>query len=506
MRILLFLSLAFNLTFDLSGQVKISKIDNYLEQARMDWGVPGLSVAIIKNGEVVLKKGYGVSRQGMQKPVDENTLYAIASNTKAFISTALAKLVDEGKVNWDDKVIDYVPYFELYDPYATSEATLKDLLCHRLGLGTYSGDVIWYKSELSVSQVIKRIKYVPQEYSFRGGYGYSNLMFITAGEVIHVVTGKSWDHYVKEHFFQPLGMSRTVTSTQDLTDLENVATPHKTKDNSNLPIKWTNWDNMGAAGGIISSVNDMSKWIQLNLNKGIWKNDTIFTSEQQNLLWTIQNNFVINESSDKWIPGRNFNGYGLGWGLYDYFGRKVVTHSGGYDGMYSRVVLVPSENLGFVILTNSMSGITNPLMLYLINAFIEEDKQDWSEKYLDRPGSGGIPEMVIDRKEARKKNTNPSFNLEAYEGTYHDPMYGNINVNLENGGLRLYFENAPLLSADLEHWHYDTWEIKWDEIHAWFDFGTVQFIHDNNLKVKELSFDVPNYDIFFHELHPKRKN
>lgn len=486
------------------SQKSLKKIDTYLEQSRLDWGVPGMSVAIVKDGKIILNKGYGVAKQGKETPVDEHTLYAIASNTKAFISSAIAQLVAEGKLNWDDKVVDHLPYFELYDPYATSEATVKDLLCHRVGLGTYSGDVIWYKSELSAEEVIKRIKYVPQEYSFRDGYGYSNLMFITAGEVIKAVTGKPWDEYVRETFFLPLGMERTVTSTEDLKKMKNVATPHKPEGNINTPISWTNWDNMGAAGGIISSVDDMAKWIKLNLNNGIWGSDTLLAPSQQNFLWTLQNPRVISESSDKWIPGRNFNGYGLGWGLYDYFGRKVITHSGGYDGMYSRVVLVPSEDLGFVILTNSMTGIISPLMMYLINAFIEEDTQDWSQKYLERPGSGGIPQMVEERQKKRVKGTNPGLELKKYTGEYFDPMYGTIEVKLEKEILRLYFENAPLLSATLEHWHYDTWEIRWDEKHAWFDFGTVKFEMDNNMEITGISFDVPNYDIFFHEIEAKK--
>ena len=209
----LFLIALFLISVSLQAQVDLKKIDQYIAKAQKDWNVPGLAVAIVKDGKVVHASGYGALEEGKPYEVDENTLFAIASNTKAFIASALGTLVDQGKIGWKDKVRDYLPYFELYDSYATNEATIEDLLCHRLGLGTFSGDVIWYKSELSAEEVIKRAKYVPQAYGFRDGYGYSNLMFITAGEVIKAVTGQEWHEYVKETFFMPLGMDRTITST-----------------------------------------------------------------------------------------------------------------------------------------------------------------------------------------------------------------------------------------------------------------------------------------------------
>ncbi len=505
MRFLLVLLVLPLLFTDAFSQTKLKKIESYLEKARSDWGVPGMAVAIVKDGKVVLNKGFGVKEAGQQEPVDENTLFAIASNTKAFISSALGNLVADGSIDWDDKVVDYLPYFELYDAYVTREITIRDLLCHRAGLGTYSGDVIWYKSELTAEEVIRRSKYVPQAFSFRSGYGYSNLMFIVAGEVIKAVTGMEWDDYLGDSFFDPLNMTRTITTSDDLNRLGNFATPHKPDGNKNLPIDWVFWEDMGsgAAAGIITSSSDMAKWINMNLQNGIVNGDTILDPKQQNILWTPHNNFVMTASSKEWIPGRHFNGYGLGWGTYDYHGRQVITHGGGYDGMYSRVVLVPDENLGFVMLTNSMIGISNPLMLYLINAYIGGDEQDWSLKYLNRNRGGGIEAMVELREAKRKENTKPSKELEEYTGNYHDPMYGTISTTLADGKLRLNFENAPALSATLEHWHYDTWEIKWDKTHAWFDFGTLRFDMDNNLEILGIEFDVPNYDIFFDEIHAK---
>jgi CubicO group peptidase (beta-lactamase class C family) len=492
------------LSFSIFAQANLKQLDKYLEEARVDWGVVGMSVAIVKDDEIVLNKGFGAKEEGKDQKVDEHTLYAIASNTKAFISSSLAILVEEGHLDWDDPVRQYLPYFELYDPYVSDEISIRDLLCHRSGLGTFSGDVIWYKSNYTAEEVVQKVKYVPQAYSFRSGYGYSNLMFITAGEVIRAVTGMAWHEYAREQFFNPLGMDRTITSTDDLPSQGNFATPHKPVDDKNQPIPWVNWDNMGAARGIISSTTDMAQWIKMNLNGGIFNGDTILPANQQNLLWTPHNNYVMSQAAKEFIPGRHFNGYGLGWGTFDYYGRQVVTHSGGYDGMYSRVVLVPDEKLGFVILTNSMTGISNPLMLQIINAYIQEDNRDWSQAYLNRQGSGGMKEMKKKRMDARVPETNATVDIEYYEGTYEDPMYGKIQIRHEDDQLRLIFDAAPDLSASLNHWHYDTWEIKWDNVHAWFDFGTVQFVIDNNQQITGIEFDVPNYDIFFDEIHAKR--
>ena len=481
----------------LYAQPNLKKIEKYIEEARIKYDVPGLSVGIVKDGKVFLNKGFGVKEMGTKDAVDENTLYAIASNTKAFLASVLANLVDQGKLSWEDRVVDHIPYFELYDPYVSREIRIKDLLCHRSGLGTFSGDMIWYKSELTPPDLIKRLKHLPQAFGFRNGYGYSNLMFITAGEVIQVVTGKSWSENVDEMFFQPLGMTRSTTSTNALEEIGNFATPHKTYLNENTPIDWVNWDNMGAAGGIISSVKDMSQWMIMNLNEGIVGDDALIDPDQQNLLWTMHNVYTVTRAGRDRLPGRNFNGYGLGWGIQDHYGRRIVSHGGGYDGMYSRVILVPEEKLGIVILTNSMSGISGGLSMWLINQFTEEDQRDWvAEYYQEQSDFEGIKEI----REAKMAGTSPSLALADYTGAYDAALYGGIEISEDQGKLRLTFEYSPALSATLEHWHNDTWEIKWDEQHAWFDFGLVSFDLNDQLEVTGMKINVPNGDIFFDEL------
>jgi CubicO group peptidase (beta-lactamase class C family) len=488
--------------FSASQAQNIEEIDTYLEKSIKDWEVPGISVGIVKDGKVILAKGYGLKDVNGSAKVDENTLFAIASNTKAFISSSLAILVAEGKVTWDDPVRKYIPEFEMYNNYVSNNTTIADLLSHRAGLGTFSGDMMWYKSNLEVNDLIGKIKYLEPAYPFRAGYGYSNLMFITAGEVIKRITGQEWNEYAKAQFFDPLQMDRTITSTNDLKTLGNYAMPHKPFEGETKSIPWVNWDNMGAAGGIISSATDMSQWMMMQLNNGVNQNDTIIDSKQQNIAWTLHNSRVLSQKSKDRVPGRHFNGYGLGWVLGDYYGRQMVSHSGGYDGMYSRVMMLPDEKLGVVILTNSMKGNTYPLCMYIMNQFIKEDLRDWSDDFLNQKSSGtnSVQSRIDELKSARIKKSKPSVKLTAYAGKYYSGVHGNVMITQEGDNLKLTFEDAPNLGATLTHWHNNTWQINWDETHAWFDFGLVTFAVDNTFKVKGMNIEVPNYDIFFDEV------
>lgn len=497
------LFLTFFLVQGLEAQVKTKDIEALVEKAQKQWNVPGLAVAVVKDGKVVLSKGFGVIEEGEKGKVNNATLFAIASNTKGFVSSALAKLVSEGQLNWNDKVKTYLPYFELYDPYVSSDITIRDLFSHRAGLGTFSGDAIWYKSELPAEEIVKLAKHVPQAYPFRAGYGYSNLMFITAGEVIKAITGEPWDEYVKENFFQPLGMERSITSTTQITAKGNAATPHKTQLDKNMPIEWTNWDNMSAAGAIISTSDDMAQWMMMHLKNGIINGDTLLAPEQQNNLWTLHNNYTLSENSKETIPGRHFTGYGLGFGLQDYFGRMFVSHGGGYDGMYSRLAMMPDEKLGVVVLTNSMSGISTPLTYAIFNLFIKEDQQDWIANFYEAQKED---ERILKLKKNRLTGTNPDLELSEYAGNYYADIYGNFSVKQEGEQLRLYFSHSPELSATLTHWHNNTWQIEWDNTHAWFDFGLLTFHLNDSLEVTGMKMNVPNSDIFFDEYEIVKKD
>jgi len=502
---LVFFSLFLTLFFHgfLSAQPDLSKLDAYISEAQKDWEIPGFAVAIVKDGKIIFEKGYGVLEEGKKEKIDENTLFAIASNTKAFIATSIVKLAEEGKLDLKDPVIKHLPYFKLYDDYTTNHARVEDLLSHKLGLGTFSGDVIWYKSNFTVPEVISKIQYIPQAYEFRGGYGYSNVCYITAGEVIHQASGKNWDQYIQENFLNPLGMTRTQTTIDNLGSVSNVATPHKWIDGKHTPISWATWNNSGAAGGIISSVHDMGQWMILHLNHGVWKTDTLFKQSTQDELWYPHNNYKITSRSREYLPSRHFNGYGLGFGLYDLHGKFVATHSGGYDGMYSRVTMVPEDHLGIVILTNSMTGIGTALTYYIMDFYAGVEEKDWSEEMRIgfEKGVESKKERIQKRLDSRVGGTSPSVKVSEFTGNYVDVMYGELEIIQQNGQIRLLFPNAPNLNATLTHWHYDTYKINWDNIHAWFGFGTVQFILDNNHKVSGIEFDVPNDDIFFEEIH-----
>lgn len=476
-----------------------------IEDWRKDYNIPGLSVGIIKDGHVIHSGGYGVLEEGKKHKADEHTLFAIASNTKAFISAAIAQLVDDGKLNWDDKVRLYLPYFELYDPCVSEMMTIRDLLSHRSGLGTFSGDVIWYRSNYTAEDVAKRAAEIPQQFEFRNGFGYSNVMFIVAGEVIRAVTGKSWSEYVAENFMEPLGMNRTVTSVKELKGLSNVASPHIPGDEGNDPTDWVLWDNMGAAGGIISTADDMLKWMLLQLNDGIHEGDTFFTSASQNVMWTPHNNFPVSERSHEFY-GRNFSGYGLGWSLNDYKGHYVVSHTGGYDGMYSSVYLLPHEKTGIVVLTNSMKSIGPMLSYEIIDQMYKHSPTDWKERGIQQ-----VKANMEDRKarikkrlDARKKGTLPTLNGSQITHVYHSPMYGDIEIKSEDGQLMINFLPAPDLKARLIHWHDDVYQLDWLKEQPWFSFGTVQILKDNNGEASGLLFDVPNDDIFFEEIKAER--
>lgn len=487
--------------------VDVAALDAYIASAQRAWPVPGLSVAIVKDGQVVLAKGYGVREAGRSEPVDEHTLYAIASNSKAFTAAALAQLVDEGRLGWNDRVVDHLPWFRLYDPWVTQEVRVRDLLSHRSGLGTYSGDLLWYGTPYSAREVVERARHLPQAFPFRAGYGYSNLMFIAAGEVLREVSGQGWHQAMEARFFTPLGMTRSVTSVKELEGAANVATPHKYVGGRTLPIAWYNWDAMGAAGGIISSVHDMALWMRAQLAGGEWGGVRLFTPARQQEMWSVVNPLAVTPAYRQRYPSTNFRGYGLGWSLADYRGRKVVSHGGGYDGMYSQVALVPDEGLGVVVLTNAMTDIAGTLVYRVLDAYLGGEPRDWAGEALPRWRESRVAFEA--RQEAFEKGrvpgTRPSLPLERYAGTYGGAMYGDASVAVEDGGLVLRLVPNPDLVADLEHLHYDTFLIRWRTELAWFGTGAATFVLDASGLAAELKLDVPNDDLWFHELDLTRR-
>jgi CubicO group peptidase (beta-lactamase class C family) len=487
---------------------RLREIDEYAAKAGRDWRVPGFAVAIVKDDKVVFAKGYGVRELGKNDAVDADTLFAIASNTKAFTTAALATLVDEGKLKWDDPVTKYLPSFQLYDPYVTREMTVRDLVSHRSGLATFGGDLLWYESSYPRAEIIRRIRFLKPTSSFRSAYGYQNIMFLAAGEIVAAVSGKSWDDYVREKFFAPLGMTRTTTSYKQLLATPNVATPHNEFEGKLRVIHYANVENVGGAAAINSSVREMAQWLRLQLGRGTLEGKKFFAAARSREMWT-PNTIIsgVSEAGERFNPTQHFNLYGMGWFLNDYQGRKVVSHGGGLDGMISRVALMPEENLGVVILTNSETPLTSVISYKVFDTFLGVPKRDWSADYLTRAKAG----EAVAAEEAKKveasrvANTKPTLALAAYAGTYTGAMYGDAKVSEENGHLVLRLVPSPDFVGDLEHWHYDTFRVKWRESIVYpFPRGFVTFTLDPQGRVSDMKIDVPNPDFDFNELEFRR--
>ncbi len=483
------------------------KLDSIITTAMQQWRIPGMAVGIIHNNQVVFANGYGVKEFGKKEKVDGNTLFQIASNTKAFTACALGILVDRGLISWDDKVIDYLPYFQLYDPYVTNEMTIRDCLTHRSGLGTFSGDLLWYKTTYSREEIIRRARYLKPEFSFRSDFGYSNLMYLTAGEIIPVVTGKSWDDFIRNEFFIPLEMKNSNTSITKFAGNKNVAQAHLVEpEEEPIVIQHCNWDNAAPAAAINSSINDMLKWIKFQLNNGIWNGDTILNPD---IIWetrAAQNPQYLSKNAATFYK-RQFSAYALGWSTYDFNGFKVIEHGGGSDGMISKVAMIPSQGLGFVILTNSINYLPDALMYHILDQYFNTENYNWSSDFYQYFHYRSLEQKKerIEAAENRKKETQPSLDLQAYTGLYGGDLYGNAEVTIENGKLVVSLLPAPELVGDLSHWHFDTFEIKLRNSPS-LPTGTVNFILDINGKVEEMRIDIPNPDFFFTELEFKKLN
>ncbi len=487
---------------------KLAEIDAYANKVRTDWNIPGLAIAIVKDDKVIFAKGYGVRDINKSEKVDENTLFAIASNSKAFTTASLAILIDEGKIGgWDDKVSKYLPEFQMYNPYVTSEITIRDLVSHRSGLDTFSGDLLWYDTTYSADEILRRVRYLKPVRGFRAGYGYQNLMYIAAGRIIEKVSDKTWGAFVKERILTPLGMTRTTMSVKDLK--ENYALPHNESGGKLRALPLGNIDNSIGLAGLNSSVAEVAKWLRLQLGRGTFEGKQIFKKERSGEMWQ-QNIFTnVNPNPAKDAPTTMFSGYGLGWVLNDYRGRKVVSHSGGLDGMITQTAMMPTENLGLVVLTNSETGAIGIMRNKIFDVFTDSPKRDWNAEALDRAKTAKANEDKETRKvdASRVQNTKPSLALKDYAGTYSGEMYGDVTITEENGKLVLRLVPAPNFVADLEHWHYDTFQIKWrSSVNYNFPRGWVTFTLNGQGKTDQLKIDQPNNDFWFYELELKRSN
>jgi len=461
-------------------------LNDYVLKALKDWETPGLAIAIVRNDSVIFMKGYGVKKMGENAPVTPRTMFAIASTTKAMTAACLGMLVDSSTVKWDDPVTKYLPWFQLYDPYVTRELTVRDILCHRSGLAR--GDNLWYFSPYSREEVLRRVRFLQPAWSFRSRYGYQNIMFVAAGQIIPAVTGMAWDDFIARRLFAPLGMTRTNTSVRFLTDMDDVATPHEKIDEKMRPVVWPNFDNVGSAGAVNSCVQDMAQWVRFNLNGGIYNGKRLLSADAVKEMQTPQTIIRLDSLDQALRPSNHFAAYGFGWTLRDYLGRKLVQHDGALDGMRARVVFVPEEKLGFVILMNSQNTNLHSSIAYrILDHYLGGPTRDWSNELLKIVKEQEEKDKAEEKKtiESRVKDTKPSLALEQYAGTYDNEMYGPLTVKVENGKLTVKF--YPTYDGEANHWHFDTFQVIWKD--RSLDKDMLTFVLGSDGKVTELRWE-----------------
>jgi CubicO group peptidase (beta-lactamase class C family) len=473
------------------AQDPLDGLDAYIEEAMHRWEVPGVAVGIVKDHEVVFARGFGVRDLEKGEQVDADTLFAIGSNTKAFTATAIGLLVQEGSISWDDPVLDYMPEFQMYDPVVTRKITIRDLLCHRSGLGTFEGDLTWFRSTYDRSEAIYRARFLEPVFDFRTGFGYSNLMFLVAGQIIPRVTESSWDDFIDQRLYSPLGMERSTTGFAELEARVNVATPHTVIADVIVPIPHDDIDNMAPAGAIYSSARDMAQWLLLQTGNGSYGGKQLVAPEVIEETRKPHNLQQVSNRAKELNPWTHFSAYGLGWALSDYRGRLVVSHGGGLPGMVSSVAMLPEENLGVVILTNyDIHGLRQSVVNHVIDAFLGADPVDWDDRYFE------IIHKILDareqaktaRDEARVTGTAPSHSLEDYVGLYANTVYGEAEITLEDGVLTIDPKAHPAVSGRLEHWQFDTFLSTWTD-HFW-DQSLIYFELDDAGTVSTLRFTV----------------
>ena len=488
----------------LSAQSSPPDLDKYVASSMKTFDVPGMAVAIVKDGKILVAKGYGVRKLGEPTPVDEYTMFGIGSNTKAFTTAALATLVDEGKLSWDDPVYQRLPGFVMYDPYVSHEMTIRDLLTHRSGMGLGEGDLLfWPHTTYSRAEVIYKLRFMKPQSSFRSHYAYDNLLYMTAGQIIPAVTGTSWDDYVRQRIFLPLGMDHTNVSTTAYKPGDNYAYPHSRVDGKLRAIPFEDLDNAGPAGAINSGAADMAKWVQLQLNRGKFVNrdGRLFSEQRSRDMWSAHTILPVGDPPAPLAGLRaNFADYALGWGLRDYHGRKLVGHTGGVGGFVSRVMLVPEENLGVVVLTNAEEGGAFDSILYhVLDYYFQLPPTDWvaAFKAVKDQEEKEAAETMKKAAASRDANSKPSLPLEKYAGVYNDAWYGPITIRMENGGLVMSFDHTPAMIGDLQHWQYDTFKAHWRTRTIEDAFVTFSLNPDGSIESAKMAAVSPLADFSF---------
>ncbi|HEY1024488.1 MAG TPA: serine hydrolase [Sphingobacteriaceae bacterium] len=446
-------------------------IDRYINWSITNWRIPGAAVCIVKDGKIVLQKGYGIKEFGLQSEVDANTLFMIGSNTKAITATALAILDHEKKISLDDRVTKWLPSFTLNNELAGEQAIIRDLLTHRLGFKTFQGDFTYWTSNLSRQQIIEKMGLVQAPYDFRTRWGYTNAGFVAAGEIIPKATGKQWEDFLKERIFNPLGMTSTIARSSDLTTAPNKAAAHTMTEGRLIAIPYPQIDNLAAAGSISSSVADMSKWVMMLLNNGKYNNNQIVPEAALQQTWFPHS--ILGNGNHRFNNG-HFNLYGLGWFLEEYSGRKIISHTGGVNGFVTSVTLVPEENLGIVVLTNTdQNSFYEALKWEVVDSYLNLPFRNYSKVYLENFKKQRAEELQKDKalRDSVTAGQKARLSLNAYTGKYKNDFYGNLTIEKFGDELRMTLEHHPRMFVRLQ-------PLGGDRFYATFSdpaFGTAVF-------------------------------
>ena len=434
-------------------------LSEWIEEGLDQWDIPGLAVAVVHKDEVVFIEGFGIRKLGEPEPVDEHTLFGVASITKAITATALGILVDEGLISWDDPVVDHLPDFRLYDDWATEQLTIRDALTHRSGLGRMIGNRLQFMTDRDRSELIYRLRYLEPEIPFRSGYVYNNMMYLVAGEIIPAVTGQSWDDFVNERIFEPLGMERSNTSITEIADDENAAWPHQEIRGELVTIPRRNFDNAGPAASVNASVANMAQWLRLHLGEpGVVDGGRLVSESVMREMHTTQIALPEREMYG------DLRGYALGWFIEYHRGMRIQRHGGGTDGMNTTIMLMPELDLGLIVTANTFTMFRDAIAFRILDHYLGYgDDTDWNRQLLEEHRERYQYQMA--RRDTihmmRQQHVPPSLPEGRFVGRYYDDLYGELEVLEEDGRLVLRFWEDDALMADLEHWEGDRYRAVW---------------------------------------------
>ncbi len=498
-----------------SAQISSQEIDSLVQLTIKTFEVPGIAVAIVKDGKIIHSKGYGVRSLKTKAAVDENTLFGIASNSKAFTSAGLAMMVDEGKLKWDDKVTDYIPEFKMYDPYVTESFTVRDLLTHRSGLGLGSGDLMFFPDggTFTKQEMIYNIRFLKKVSDFRTKFDYDNNLYIVAGEVLARISGMPWEDFIEKRIMKPIGFTASKASYDRIPKkYKNVIDAHAPTDGKvmMIPHDWNPVAN--AAGGIVSNLTDLTKWVILQMNDGRYDNNkTLFSKEMHEEMWSPQ---TIIPAGAGGAYNTHFSSYGLGWFLADVKGYKQVSHTGGLAGTVTQITLLPELKLGIIVLTNQQQGaafsaITNSIK----DSYLGYQNRGWVKKYKDKVAAGNtdaktITDKIFTEINSRIKSSVPRQPDSLYTGTYHDKWFGDIIISSKNNSLFFQSVKSPRLKGTIMPYRANTFIVKWTDrsfdADAWLVFSQDKNGKAEGIKMESIS-PLTDFSFDFQDLDFKRK-